>query len=142
MDPADDPRSAVDWSSLLRAYPASMYAFLHALQVGLPWTPTLAAFAYLPLGRFSAEGRVFCTPALPGGRPDSCVPLCAQSDSEALTLLVSSSDLVAICSAHSVLPRPAPGPSAGVRLLTSGQPSRFLPEYIRMKKKPARHHRL
>ncbi len=102
MDPADDPRPAVDWSSPLRAYPASMYAFLHALLVGLPWTPTLAALAYLTPGRFSADGRVFCTPAaaLPGCRPDSYVPLCAQSDSEALTLLFSGADLVAICSSH------------------------------------------
>jgi hypothetical protein len=123
-----------------RVYTASMYAFLPALRVGLPWAPTLAALAHLPMGKFSADGRIFCTPAaaLPGGSPDSCVPLCDPADSEALTLLFSGPTLVALCSSHSVLPHPAPGPSICARLLSSGQPSRFLPDYIRLKKKPAR----
>jgi hypothetical protein len=117
-----------------------MYAFLHALRVWMPWSPTLAALAQLEMGKFSADGRIFCTPAAasPGGRPDSCVPLCDPSDSEALTFLFSRTNLIALCSSHSVLPRPAPGPSTGVRVLTSGQPCRFLPEYIRLKKKQAR----
>jgi hypothetical protein len=46
--------------------------------------------------------------------------------------------LVALCSSHSVLPRQAPGPLTGVRLLSSSQPSRFLPDYIRLTKKPTR----
>ena len=47
-------------------------------------------------------------------------------------------NLVAICSSHSVLPRPTLGPLDGVRLLSSGQASRFLPDYVRLKKTPAR----
>ncbi len=55
-----------------------------------------------------------------------------------MSLFFAGPDLVSICSLHSVLQRSSPGPSTGVRLLTTGQPFRFLPEYIRLKKKPAR----
>jgi hypothetical protein len=107
---------------------------------GLPWVPTLAALAHHPLGKFSADGRIFCTPAAgqPGTLQDSCVPLCNPDDSDALTLFFLGPTLVALCSSHSVLPRPAPWPLAGVRLLSSGQPSLFLPDNIRLKKKPTR----
>ena len=128
------------WSSPARPYPAAMCAFLHGLRAGLPWASSLDGLARLPLGHFSADGRVFCIPsaARPGGYPDSCVPLCDPADSEALTLFFSGTELVAVCSSHSVLPRPTLGPADGVRLLSSGQASRFLPEYVRLKKTPAR----
>jgi hypothetical protein len=132
--------SAVDWLAPSSPYSAALCAFLHALRAGLPCVPTLAALAHHPLGKFSADCRIFCTPAAgqPGGLPDSCVPLCDPDDPAALTLYFSGPTLVTLCSSHSVLPQPAPGPLAGVRLLSSGQPSRFLPDYIRLKKKPTR----
>jgi hypothetical protein len=109
-----------------------MCAFLHALLDRLLWAPTLAALAHLPLGKFSADCSIFCTPA--AGLLNSCVPQCCPADLEALTLFFLGPTLVTLCSLHSFLPRPAKGPSAG---LSSGQPSLFLPEYIRLKKKPA-----
>jgi hypothetical protein len=67
------------------------------------------------------------------GLPDTCLPLRPPSDSDALTLFFRGSVVVSICSPHSVLPRPTPAPSAGVRLFPSEAPSRFLPDYIRLK---------
>ncbi len=54
--------SVVDLLAPSRPYPAALYAFLHALRVGLPWAPTLAALAHLQLCKFSADGSIFCTP--------------------------------------------------------------------------------
>ncbi len=121
-------------------YPAALYAFLHSLRAGLPWAHALDALAHLPLGHFSADGRIFCVPAVAAaaGLPDACLPLRAPSDPDALTLFFCGSAVVAICSSHSVLARPAQAPSAGMRLLRSGAPSRFLPDYIRLKKQPTR----
>ena len=132
--------AGVLWHHPPRPYPATHYAFLHSLRAGLPWSHALDALAHLPHGHFSADGRIFCVPALaPGGvHPDACLPLRAPSDPDALTLFFHGSAVVAICSSHSVLARPTPAPSAGVRLLRSGAPSRFLPDYIRLKKLPSR----
>ena len=134
------PIASIDWSSQPRPYPATLNTFLHTLRVGLPWTFALAALAYLPLGHFSPDGRVFCTPSigLPGGLPDKCLPLCDAADPDAFTLFFSGSTVIAICSSHSVLPRPNGAPSAGLRVLSTGAPSRFLPEYLRLKKTPTR----
>ena len=102
----------------------------------------LESMARLPPGQFSADGRVFCVPStsLPSGLPDSYLPLCDPGDPDALTIFFSGSSIAAICSSHSVLPRPSPAPSAGLRLrvLSTGAPTHFFPEYIRLKKTPAR----
>ena len=134
------PVTSFDWSAPPRPYPAPLNTFLHTLRVGGPWTSALTALAYLPQGHFSADGRIFCAPSvgLPGGLPDSCLPLCDDADPDALTLFFAGSTLVAICSSHSVLPRPNSAPSAGLRILSTGAPSRFLPEYLRLKKTPTR----
>ena len=140
VDPDALPVSGVTWHTPPRQYPAALYAFLHSLRAGLPWAHALDALAHLPLGHFSADGRIFCVPAIASGEgfPDACLPLRAPSDPDALTLFFRGSTVVAICSSHSVLPRPTPAPSAGVRLLRSGAPSRFLPDYIRLNKLPSR----
>ena len=102
------PVASVKWSAPPRPFPAALNTFLHTLRVGLPWSSALAALAYLPHGQFSADGRIFCTPSvgLPGGLSDSCLPLCDTADPDALTLFFSGSAIVAVCSSHSVLPRP------------------------------------
>ena len=53
------PIASIDWSSQPRPYPATLNTFLHTLRVGLPWSSALAALAYLPLGHFFSDGRVF-----------------------------------------------------------------------------------
>jgi hypothetical protein len=133
------PTDAVSVASPLRPYPAALCALLHSFRVCLPWAFALSTFAHLPPGRFSSDGRIFCTPSFyrdqDDGFPDSCLPLCDPSDSDALTLFFSGQVLVSVCSAHSVLPRPCPAPSAGLRILPFGAASRFLPDYIRLKKR-------
>ena len=138
LDPVDAdalPIAGVLWHTPPRHYPAALYAFLHSLRAGLSWAHALDTLAHLPLGHFSADGRVFCVPAVASGActPDACLPLQAPTDSDALTLFFCGAEVVAICSSHSVLPRPTPAPSAGVRLFPSEAPSRFLPDYIRLK---------
>jgi hypothetical protein len=70
----------------------------------------LDALAHLALGHFSADGRIFCDPAIAsgGGPPDACLPLRAPSDPGALTLFFRGLAVVAICPSHSVLARPTP----------------------------------
>jgi hypothetical protein len=60
VDLAALPVPGVLWHSAPRQYPAALYAFLHSLRAGLPWAHALEALAHLPLGHFSADGRVFC----------------------------------------------------------------------------------
>jgi hypothetical protein len=111
-DPAALPVSGVLWHTPPRQYPAALYAFLHLLRAGLPWAHALEALAHLPLGHFSADGRVFCVPGIAsgGGLPDACpsLPLRAPSDPNALTFFFCGPAVVAICSSHSVSARPTP----------------------------------
>ncbi len=134
------PLVSVDWLAPPRQYPATLMVFLHSLRVGMPWAGALESMACLPPGQFSADGRVFCVPStsLSSGLPDSYLPLCEPGDPDALTLFFSGSSIAAICSSHSVLPRPSPAPSAGLLLLSTGAPTRFFLEYIRLQKTPAR----
>ncbi len=101
------PLALVDWLAPPRQYPATLTTFLHSLRVGLPWACALESLAHLPPGQFSADDRVFCTPStgFPSGLPDSCLPLCAPSDPDALTIFLAGLYIVAICSLHYVLPR-------------------------------------
>ena len=133
---------SLDWASPARPFPAALLTFLHALRVGAPWHHALHFFADMPAGHFSADGRVFATPLLrsPGGVPDRCVPLAAPDDQDALTLFFAQSSLVAIASSQSLLPRPAPAPSAGLVVSARGTTfvSRFMPSYFKLKKLPQR----
>ncbi len=87
---------------------------------------------------FSADGRIFATPALLDSAPDRCVPLAAPDDPDALTLFFVQSSLVAIASSQFLLPRLAPAPSSG--LVTSARgtvfASRFMPPYFKLPKLP------
>ena len=138
--PFDPGRLA--WASTARPFPATLCAFFHALRVGAPWSHALDLFAGLPDGFFSVDGRVFALPALHGplGAPDRCIALADPGDSDALTLFFGPAGLVAIASSHSLLPRPPPSPAAGLILSPRGHtfPSRFLPSYIKLLKRPAR----
>ena len=137
LDPA-----AINWDRPAQPYPAALCAFLHSLRIGASWDDALRLFATLPDGHFSEDGRIFGTPALrlPGGRPTHQVQLTEPDDPDSLTLLFASESLVAVCSSHSVLPRPTPAPSAGLVHSARGPdfPSRFMPEYIRLRKTPSR----
>jgi hypothetical protein len=119
-----------------------MCAFLHALRVGAPWRTALNLFAALPDGHFSDDGRVFGTPALrlPSGQPTHYVHLTEPSDPNCLTLFFASESLVAICSTHPLLYKPPPAPTTGLIRSARGPdfPSRFMPEYIKLLKKPTR----
>jgi hypothetical protein len=120
---------SISWNTPPRPYPAALCAFLHTLRIGAPWQHALHFFADLPLGHFSACGRIFATLALLHSAPDRCVPLAAPDDPDALTLFFAKSALVAIASSQSLLPRNAPTPSSG--LVTSARgtvfASRFMP---------------
>ena len=133
---------AVQWDQPARPYPAALCAFLHSIRTGAPWDAALDLFAGLPDGFFSTDGRVFATPALrfPGDDLTHFVPLTEPNDRDALTLFFASSTLVAICSSHSLLQRPQPTPSTGLIRSARGYdfPSRFLPEYIKLKSTPTR----
>ena len=133
---------AVQWDQPARPYPAALCAFLHSIRTGAPWDAALDLFAGLPDGFFSTDGRVFATPALrfPGDDLTHFVPLTEPNDRDALTLFFASSTLVAICSSHSLLQRPQPTPSTGLVRSARGYdfPSRFLPEYIKLKSTPTR----
>ena len=135
--PSALPVNSFNWSSPSRLYFAALNTFLHTLRGGLPWSSALAALAYLPLGHFSSDGRVFCTPSvgLPGGLPDMCLPLCDSANPDALTLFFSgpASLLYALRTlsfpAQTARPRPAsassrPGPRAGSCQSTSGSKRR------------------
>ncbi len=97
-DPDALPVSGVLWHTPPRQYPAALYAFLHSLRASLPWAHALDALAHLRLGHFSADGRIFCVPAIAsgGGLPDACLPLRAPSDPDALTLFFCGPAVVAI----------------------------------------------
>ena len=71
-----------------KPFPAAICAFFHALRVGAPWAHALDIFAALPDGQFSADGRIFATPALhgPAGRPDRAIALSEPDAADALTL--------------------------------------------------------
>ena len=133
-------KDSIAWSSTPRPFPAILCSFLHTLRIGAPWQHALHFFADLPLGHFSADGRVFATPALLGTTPDRCVPLASPEDLDALTLFFAGPALVAIASSQSLLPRPAPSPSSG--LVTSARgtvfASRFMPPYFKLSKLPKR----
>ena len=132
----------ISWTQPPRPYPAALPTFLHALRVGAPWASALDTLASLHDGHFSADGRIFATPALlaPGGTPDRCVALADPGDVDALTLFFSPSGLVAIASSHSLLPRMPPTPTASLVLTSRGVPfaTRFFPPYIKLAKRPTR----
>ena len=139
--PPVDP-GRIHWNTRPRPFPAGMCAFFHALRVGAPWAFALDTFANLPDGHFSADGRVFALPALRDlpAPPNGHVPLRRPDDSDALTLFFAESRLVAVASSHSLLPRPAPSPLDGLVQSPRGGsfPSRFLPDFVRLKKTPSR----
>ena len=130
------------WEGPARPYPAALYAFLHAIRVGAPWSAALDTIGNLPDGFLSSDGRIFAVPAIrgPNGLPDRCIPLADPGDPDALTLFFAPVGLVAIASSHSLLPRAQPTPSTGLCVGARGIPfrSRFLSPYIRLLKKPQR----
>ncbi len=134
-------RSWVDWDAPPRPYPAAFCVFFHALRVGLPWDVALSLRSPLASGFLSPDGRAF-VPALSRADPppDSCVPLARPEDPDALTLLFSGPALTDVLSSHSLLPRPAPAPSTRMVHSSRGYsfPSRFYPDYVRLKKTPSR----
>jgi hypothetical protein len=138
--PSRSPPQPIAWCTPPRPYPAALCAFLHTLRIGAPWQHALHFFADLPLGHFSADGRIFATPALLDSAPDRCVPLGAPDDPDTLTLFFAQSALVAIASAQSLLPRPAPTPSSGLVSSARGTvfASRFMPPYFKLTKLPKR----
>ena len=131
-----------NWAGPPRPFPALMCAFLHSLRVGAPWTAALDIFGSLPDGFLSDDGRIFALPALrvPGCRPDRCVHLADPGDADSLTLFFGPAGLVAIASSQPLLPRRPPAPSANLVSSPRGVsfPSRFLPSYIKLLKRPAR----
>ena len=131
-----------DWGLPPAPYPASLCTFLHALRVGAPWHDALDIFAGLPEGHLSADGRIFAFPALrsPFGTPDRSVALADPDSADALTLFFAPGGLVAIASSHSLRPRLPPAPTSNLVPSSRGPafPSRFLPPYIRLLKRPSR----
>ena len=125
-----------------RPFPAPLCVFLHAVRVGAPWHAAMRLFAAIPDGYFTADGRVFATPAYGGvaGVPDRCVSLAPPDDPQALTLFFSPSGLVAVAASHSLLPRPPPAPTDGLIVSRRGHTfqTRFLPSYIKLGKIPKR----
>jgi hypothetical protein len=121
--------SAVDWLTPSRSYPAALCAFLHALRVGLPWALTPVALAHhllRPSGRPAGRTPGLVRPPLRPGRL-RCPNTLFLGAHPGCSVLVAFGPAL-----------PAHGPLARVRLLSSGQPSRFLPDYIRLKKKQTR----
>ncbi len=120
-------------------FPAALTAFLHALRVGAPWAFALDTFADLPCGYISTDGRIFATRHLlaPSGRPTHHVAPAEPDASEALTLFFAQTGLVAVACSHTLRPKPLPSPD-GMVVSTRGTPfpSRFLPDYIRLQKRP------
>jgi hypothetical protein len=97
------PVESFDWRASPRPFPAALCGILYTLRVGAPWQ--LALHFFLPLGHFSADGRIFAKPhlRLPGSSPDRCVPLATPDDRDALTLFFARPSLVAIASSQSLL---------------------------------------
>ena len=130
------------WDGPGRPFPAAMCAFLHVLRVGAPWAQALDIFANLSDGYLSPDGRIFVTALIRERTTTSFrrVELSNPDDPDALTLFLSPTKLVAVASSHSLLPRLQPTPSTGLISSSRGKafPSRFLPPYIQLKKKPAR----
>jgi len=129
----------VEWHQPPREYPALFCVFFHALAAGCPWDIAHESFRALPAGNFSGDGRVFATPAFHANPACDlhCYHLCKPGDSHALTLFFASGRLVVIACSHSVLPRQH---ITSPRLMVVSQrpgrgmfPSRFMPDYIRLK---------
>ncbi len=122
-------------------FPAALTTFLHALRAGAPWVPALDTFADFPSGYLSADGRVFAIrhQRAPSGRPTHYVALAEPDASEALTLFFAPAGLVAVACSQTLRPKPLPPPE-GMIVSTRGDPlsSRFLPPYIRLRKRPTR----
>ena len=133
---------AFSWSLPPVPYPAPVCTFLHALRVGAPWHAALDIFGSLPDGFLSTDGKVFAFPALrdPSGAPDRAVALADPDAADALTLFFAPAGLVAIASSHSLRPRLPPAPSSNLVPSSRGPafPSRFLPPYIKLLKRPNR----
>jgi hypothetical protein len=129
------------WTDRPVQFPAALTTFLHALRVGAPWALALDTFADLPCGYLSADGRVFATRHLldPSGHPTHHVALADADDSEALNLFFSPAGLVAVACSHTLRPKPLPSPE-GMIANPRGVPfpSRFLPPYIKLRKRPKR----
>jgi hypothetical protein len=130
------------WHESCRPFPAAMCAFLHSLRVGAPWEHALDLIAGLSEGHLSSDGKIFVTPAL----RETCIldmrmiELAKPGDPDALTLFFTTRRMVAIASSHSLRPRPLPTPSACLIVSDRGTtfPSRFLPPYFKLTKRPAR----
>ena len=123
-----------------REFPAVFCPFFHALAAGCPWDTALRAFASLPSGFFSADGRVFACRALQTGDPDRllCFSVHPADAAEQLSLFFRGPSLVAVACSHSLLPQ-SYIPSArhmvfSHRLGRGSFPTRFMPDFIRLKR--------
>jgi hypothetical protein len=131
------------WDAPPRPYPTSFCVLFHSIRSGLPWDSAINMISQMRLGHVSADGRAFANAlfhSLPP--PDRVVSLSSSDEPVVLSLLFSGPVLAAVLSSHSILPRLPPSPST--RLVCSPRSggysfsSRFLPEFIRLKKIPKR----
>ena len=136
-------RDLVVFDGPARDFPSIFCPFFHALAAGCPWDTAFAAFASLPRGFFSADRRVFATPALSASDPAllMCYSLCPPGEADQLSLFFRRGALVAVTCSHSLLPQPYL-PSArhmivSYRLGRGAFPTRFMPDYIRLKRDAA-----
>jgi hypothetical protein len=130
-------RDLFTWTDRPVQFPAALTTFLHALRAGAPWAPALDTFADLPPGYLSADGRVFATPHLraPSGRPRR--PHRTRRPRGPHPLFRAGG--VGCCGLLPHAPRPLPPPE-GMIVSKRGAPfpSRFLPPYIQLRKRPKR----
>ena len=128
------------WDAPPREYPAVFCAFFHSLAAGCPWELAFLSFQALPPGNFSADGRVFGTPAFHANphRDLARFPLGLHDPTDELTLFFDNSQLVAIASSHTVFPGHrhvyARKMVVSSRPDRGNFPSRLMPEYIRLKR--------
>jgi hypothetical protein len=144
-DPIDQlPFSAAALDSARPARPlsAGLLIFLHSLRVGAPWRTALDLLATPLEGLFSPDGRLFAVITAFDHRasPLTVARISDSDDPVTLSLFMSGASLVAVACSHSLLPRPAPAPTTGLVVSPRGPsfPTRFMPDYVRLRKTPQR----
>ncbi len=116
------------------SFPLTVGCFLASLAAGWQWELALSAFAFLDRGWFHDDSRVFVAD-LGSHVANASAWLSAgvqlSDDSESLRMFLAGGRIALVVGAFCLQPQRIVH-AAPARLLSSGRPSRFLPEYIRL----------